>query len=57
MANPNDNRPTWRPFSEYIERWGERRRAEGHEAPDVAPPEYWAERAKWRRQQNIEKDK
>ena len=27
--NDNNNRPTWRPFTEYIERWGERRRAEG----------------------------
>jgi hypothetical protein len=33
-------------------RWGERRRAEGHEAPDVAPLEYWADRAKFRDEEN-----
>lgn len=52
----DDNRPSWRPFSEYIERWGERRRAEGHELPEVHDQKYWDDRAKWHREQNSEKD-
>jgi hypothetical protein len=53
MANPNDNRPKhWRPYLEYILKWGDKRRAEGHEAPDAAPPEYWAERARWNKERD-----
>ena len=47
MTN-DSNRPTWRPFTEYILKWGDRRRAEGNPPTDIAPPEYWIERAKFR---------
>jgi hypothetical protein len=40
----DDNRPSWKPFTTYILKWGERRRTEGHEAPDIAPAEYWQRR-------------
>jgi hypothetical protein len=43
----DDNRPTWKPFTEYIERWGDRRRAEGKKTPNVADNQYWEERRKF----------
>jgi hypothetical protein len=40
----DDKRPTWKPFTEYILRYGDRKRAEGNPSPDIAPPEYWDKR-------------
>jgi hypothetical protein len=56
MANQNDNRPSWKPFTEYILRWGDRRRAEGHPPTDIAPPEYWTERAKWHKEHKMNEE-
>jgi hypothetical protein len=39
-----DDRKHWRPYLEYLQRYGDRRRAEGHEAPDIADSEYWEHR-------------
>jgi hypothetical protein len=49
-----DNRPTWKPFSEYLERWGERKRAEGNPSPDIAPQSFWDE---WRKNNQMPVDK
>jgi hypothetical protein len=46
----NDSkRPTWKPFSDYLERLTKQREQRGEPPPpDCAPPEYWIERAKQR---------
>jgi hypothetical protein len=40
----NDRPKHWRPYLEYLQRYGERKRAEGHESPDVADDAYWQKR-------------
>ena len=39
-----DNRLTWKPFTEYLQRYGDRKRAEGEGSPDIAPQSYWDKR-------------
>ena len=44
MANPNDNRPTFRPYLAYLERYGDRKRAQGELSPETHDDAYWQER-------------
>jgi hypothetical protein len=45
MEKSNDNWPSWKPFTEYILRYGDRRHAEGNPpAEDICDAEYWRER-------------
>jgi hypothetical protein len=55
-----DNRPRWRPFSEYLERFGERNRAkrenEGDNVTFVSDEDakeeaYWRDRERWHQEQ------
>lgn len=53
MTNDN-NRPTWKPFSAYLERLAQQREARGEpSAPEVHDDAYWRQ---WH-EQNSEKDK
>jgi hypothetical protein len=54
----NDNRPQWRPFTEYLLRFGERNRRENKNDnitldPDAEAKEeaYWPGREKWHAEQ------
>jgi hypothetical protein len=39
-----DDRKHWRPYLEYLQRYGDHKRANGEQITDIAPPEYWDER-------------
>jgi hypothetical protein len=48
----NSNRPTWKPFSAYLERLAKQREERGEPpAPEVHDDQYWIERAKWHEEQ------
>jgi hypothetical protein len=45
MTADSANRPTWKPYMQYLERLADGRAARGEApAPDVAPQAYWDER-------------
>jgi hypothetical protein len=51
----DDNRPTWKPYLAYLERYGARKRAEGEQIIDNDSEEYWRDRERWHQEQQTPK--